>query len=226
MHFNSPDQSHLAISRGEIDEINVKHSEPFILLGAEVDVDHQSGRFTLTKQSLGILDYVIAGPHNQSHKSLAMDDMGTEEFDEYFEALKAVIIKSVDIWVHSFLQEIEIGRDYFVEYQFPIFEKVLPVLKDKGIAMEISSTFQRNKNDLVEIFKLGPRVEGWIKVARMTARIYNKALNFGSIKFSFASDAHELENVGDIGTPITIARWLGILGSRIVPLADLKGKHC
>ncbi len=229
VHFNSPEQSHLALTRAAIDEINAKLGRTFILLGAEVDVDHPTGRFTITKQSLDILDYIIAGPHNQPHRSLAMDGMGKEEFDEYFEALEAIIVNSlsknpVDVWVHPFLQEIEISGEYFANYLFPILDKVLPVLKEKGIAMEISSTFPRDKNDSVEVFGPGPRVEGWLQVARMTSKIYKAALDFGGIKFSFASDAHAVENVGDIGAPIAIARWLGIPGGRIVHLADLQGR--
>ncbi|MEX2754070.1 MAG: hypothetical protein Q6365_001665 [Candidatus Sigynarchaeota archaeon] len=230
VHFNSPDQSHLPITRREIDEINARCGKPFILLGAEVDVDHPSGRFTITKQTLGILDYIIAGPHNQPHKSLAMDGMGKEEYEEYFEGLETIIVNSlsknpVDVWVHPFLQEIEIGGEYFADYLFPILDNVLPVLKDKGIAMEISSTFPRDKNDSVQIFKPGPRVDGWIQVARMTSKIYKAALDYGGIKFSFASDAHDLENVGDIGIPIVIARWLGIPGHRILHVADLYSRH-
>nr|MDO8088005.1 hypothetical protein [Candidatus Sigynarchaeum springense] len=230
VHFNSPDQSHLPVTRREIDEINAKRGKPFILLGAEVDVDHPSGRFTLTKQSLDILDYVIAGPHNQPHRSLAMDGMGKEEFDEYFEALEAIIVNSlsknpVDVWVHPFLQEIEISGECFSDYLFPILDKVLPVMKDKGIAMEISSTFPRDKGDTVEIFKPGPRVDGWIQVARMTSKVYKAALDYGGITFSFASDAHGLENVGDIGAPMAIARGLGIPGKQILHLADFQGKR-
>lgn len=230
VHFNSPDQSHLAITRSHVDEINARRGEPYILLGAEVDVDHPTGRFTITKQSLGVLDYIIAGPHNQPHKSLSMEGMGDEEFHEYFEALEAILVNSlsrnpIDVWVHPFLQEIEIGGEYFSDYLFPILENVLPVLKEKGIAMEISATYPRDKNDSVEIFRPGPRVEGWLQVARMTSRLYKAALDHGGIKFSFASDAHGLENVGDIGAPIAVARWLGIPGNRIMHIADLQRQH-
>ncbi|NMC06028.1 MAG: hypothetical protein GYA24_12505 [Candidatus Lokiarchaeota archaeon] len=230
VHFNSPDQSHLAITREQVDAINARRGKSFILLGAEVDIDHPSGRFTITKKTLDLLDYIIAGPHNQPHRSLAMDGMGKEEFDEYFEALEAIIINSlsrnpVDVWVHPFLQEIEIGGEFFQEYLLDILDDILPVLKEKGIAMEISATFPRDKGNQVEIFKPGLRIDGWLQVMHMITRIYKAALDFGGIKFSFASDAHALENVGDIGAPIAIARWLGIPGNCILHLADLQGRN-
>jgi histidinol phosphatase-like PHP family hydrolase len=59
----------------------------------------------------------------------------------------------------------------------------------------------------------------------MTSKVYKAALDFGGITFSFASDAHALENVGDIGAPVAIARWLGIPGSRVVHLTDLQRRR-
>nr|MDO8108947.1 hypothetical protein [Candidatus Sigynarchaeota archaeon] len=227
VHFNSPEQEHLVKSRAEIDALNRKLKAPRVLLGAEVDVDHPTGKFVLTKISQGLVDYVIAGPHNLPHQSLAMDGMDKEEFAEYFGTLEEIIVNSfsknpVDIWVHPFLQEIEIGGEFFSEYIFAMLPRILTVLKECDIAMEISATFHRDKMDTVKIFKQGQHDEPWLQVIRITNKIYKAALDHGGINFSFGSDAHELEDAGDIGMPAAIAGLLGIPGSHILHITDLK----
>nr|MDO8119618.1 hypothetical protein [Candidatus Sigynarchaeota archaeon] len=121
VHFNSPDQAHLKESRVHVDDFNAKHCRKgsvFALLGVEVDIDHPSGRFVLSPQTVDLVDYIIGGPHNQPHRSLAFPDIEAEEIDEYFDTLASILVKGlgknpIDIWVHPFLQEIEIGGDYF-----------------------------------------------------------------------------------------------------------------
>lgn len=228
-HFNSPEQDHLKISRAEIDEINDTRGQKRVLLGVELDIDHPSGKFVLKKESLDLVDYVLAGPHNMPHKSLAFPDMEQEDFDEYFEALHDILVNSleknpIDIIPHPFLQEIEIGGSFFEKEIFAILPDLLDVLAEKGIAMEISSTFHRDKQDTVKIFSPTNEEDGWLQIIKMTCRIYKEALKRHEIKFSFASDAHRLDLAGDIFTPIMIAMALHVPGNRIMHIDDFLSK--
>ncbi|MFX0098044.1 MAG: hypothetical protein ACFFCS_00575 [Candidatus Hodarchaeota archaeon] len=224
-HMNSPEQEHLKQSREEIDKINQERRDEKVLLGVELDIDHPSGKFVLKKESLELVDYVLAGPHNMPHKSLAFPDMEREDFDEYFGVLHDILVNSLDrnpinIIPHPFLQEIEIGGVFFEKEIFNILPDVLSILAEKGIAMEISSTFHRDKQGTVEIFALGNKDDSWIQIIKMTSKIYQEALRYADIMFSFGSDAHGLENAGDIFTPILISRVLKIPGKRIMHLKD------
>lgn len=230
VHFNSPEQEHLKISRTQIDAINEAVDEPRVLLGVEVDVDHPSGWFVLSEVSLALVDYVIAGPHNLPHESLAMDGMGPEEFSEYFGSLEKIIVNSlsknpIDIWVHPFLQEIEIGGEYFASYIFHMLPGILDILEKNRIAMEISATFPRDKGYPLKVPGANTRDEAWVQVARITSTIYKMALDHGGISFSFASDAHDLENAGDIGFPIIFSKFFAIPGEKILHAVDLLGRH-
>ncbi|HME51282.1 MAG TPA: hypothetical protein VKM55_03635 [Candidatus Lokiarchaeia archaeon] len=230
VHFNSPEQEHLKKSRTEIDTINEVAGEPRVLLGVEVDVDHPSGRFVLSDASLAIVDYVIAGPHNLPHESLAMEGMGPEEFSEYFGSLEEILLNSlsknpIDIWVHPFLQEIEIGGEYFAEYIFHMLPGILDVLESNRIAMEISATFPRDKGYPLKVPGANMLEEAWLQIARITSTIYKMALDHGGISFSFASDAHDLENAGDIGFSIVLSKFLAIPGEKILHVRDLQGRH-
>ena len=221
VHFNSPDQDHLATSRELIDEANEKLDQPMLLLGAEVDIDQISGKFVMNKKSIDLVDYIIAGPHNMPHRSLAFPDLEQDEIDEYFGILRDILVTSlcknpIDIWVHPFLQEIEIGGEVFSDEIFEILLEVLPILRENDIAMEISSTFYRDKNNTVKITKKGIKAPPWLQIARITAKIYQQALEYGGINFSFASDAHGLPLVGDIGLPIMVSRMLKIPSKCIV----------
>jgi len=228
-HFNSPEQDHLKQSREEIDRLNQDLGDTKVLLGVELDIDHPSGKFVLTKESLDLVDYVLAGPHNMPHKSLAFPDMAQEDFDEYFGVLHDILVNSleknpIDIIPHPFLQEIEIGGSFFEKEVFAILPDILDVLAEKGIAMEISSTFHRDKQDTVELFSPGNNEDGWLQIIKMTSKIYKEALKRHDLKFSFASDAHRLDLAGDIFTPIMIARALHVPGKRIMHLEDFTGR--
>ena len=114
----------------------------------------------------------------------------------------------------------EIGGEFFEKEIFNILPEELSILAEKGIAMEISSTFHRDKQDTVEIFAPGNKEDGWIQILKMTSKVYKEALENDKIMFSFGSDAHVLENAGDIFTPIMISRALKIPGKRIMHLKD------
>ena len=64
----------------------------------------------------------------------------------------------------------------------------------------------------------------WLDAIRVSTRIYQAALARPGIRFSFASDAHGLDLVGDIGIPISIARFLGIPRRRVLRMGDLASR--
>lgn len=220
VHMNSPDQAHLATTRAEIDTLDPALARR-VLLGAEVDIDHPSGKFVLSKDSLALVDYVIAGPHNQPHHSLLFPDLTDDERAEYFTALHDIIVTSlarnpVDVWVHPFLQEIGVGGARFEREIFDILPGILDVVDEAGIAVEISSTFHRDKDEIATNAGYD-----WLDSIKITSRVYQAALARPHVMFSFASDAHRLDLVGDIWTPVAIARALGIPGHRIVDLVGV-----
>ena len=74
-----------------------------------------------------------------------MGDISNEEIADYFADLKLRLINSMkqipfQIWPHPFLQEFETTGDRFwLEFIQPIFQDILPIIADKGIAMEFNT---------------------------------------------------------------------------------------
>jgi len=202
VHFNSPNQKFLFDLRKQIDNIMEKESEILILLGVELDIDGIEGEFTLDKSTLDILDYIIAGPHNQIHQSLAWN-LSIDELEEYFHTLESCILKGleknpIDVWVHPFLQEIGSYGDLFWNFLEPIFNNALKILDKKRIAIEINGSWY--KDDRI------PLIENWNKywssirefneeVYKRLEYIYKEAASYNNIKFAFGSDAHSLNDL-------------------------------
>ena len=225
VHYNSPSQEYLFGLKEEIDLLQ----EPNLLIGVELDIDSIEGHCVLNSDTWDIVDYLIAGPHNQPTDFLLMGDISNEEIADYFADLKLRLINSMkqipfQIWPHPFLQEFETTGDRFwLEFIQPIFQEILPIIADKGIAMEF------NTDLLHKMFEKGVD-EGngksqeldYTRMMPILCGIYRAALEYPEIQFSFRSDAHELERVGDIGFPIFLARWLAIPSNRIL---QLEKKH-
>ena len=232
VHFNSPIQDFIPELRQNVDTINQsiikneKHKyrtgEVPILMGVELDVDSPEGICVLNPETIKLIDYVIAGPHNQPTAFLKMQDISEEEEADYFSNLKAVLTSAMkkvplNIWVHPFLQEIENFVDkYWKQYMESILLECLPIIANKGIAIEITGEFH-NKF-------LGPddwdtSMDGIPKYKRMITMltsIYKHAIQFPEIKFTFGSDAHAVDRVGDIASQRLFAKILGVPNNRIV----------
>ena len=217
VHFNSPRQDFLPDLRAEIDAIG----NPNLLLGVELDIDDPHGRIVLQDDTLNILDYVIAGPHNMPTESLAFPDIEEDEIAEYFASLRDILVASlsagpIDVWVHPFYQELSYAGK-FMHYIAPIYTECLELCAQKGIAVELTQAFQR---DVVPIEK-----EAWSdnnsfqkEVRAIVTGMVQEAVNVPEIQFSLASDAHQIDRVGAITFPIELIQELDIKEERILKL--------
>ncbi len=205
VHFNSPDQNYLVSLRREINSTSKNHPNLQILMGVELDIDGQDGKFTLSPNTMKLLDYVIAGPHNQIHRSLAWD-LDENDLEDYFSSLSNCILNSleknpVDVWVHPFLQEIGSYGDLYWDRLEPIFDSALKILERKKIAIEINGSWYRETHQ--------PLFENWNEkwaslevfnqeIFSRLRHLYKEAAAYENIKFAFGSDSHSLEDLFDI----------------------------
>jgi histidinol phosphatase-like PHP family hydrolase len=224
VHFNSPIQDFLPKMKLEVESIQSSN----LLLGVELDVDSPQGKNVLHPDTYKIIDYVVAGPHNQATGFLKMPDIEEEEIDGYFENLREVLtnsLKKVDmqIWVHPFLQEFhEFGDLYWKKYLKPMLNDCLPICANKGIAIEISAAFHR-ENKVPEFQTHWTTWDAYYPTLKsMLKEIYQTALTYPEIPFSFGSDAHNINEVGDIEIPIQLASELEIPVSRIINIEKRK----
>lgn len=224
VHFNSPIQDFLPNIKSEIDSTN----NPNFLLGVELDIDSPHGKNVLSSDTYGVIDYVVAGPHNQATGFLKMVDIEEDEIDGYFDNLRDVLVNSLknvnmQIWVHPFLQEFhEFGDLYWKKFLKPILNDCLPICANKGIAIEISAAFHR-ENQVPEFQSHWSTWDTYYPVLNsMLKEIYQTALAYPDIPFSFGSDAHQINEIGDINIPIQIAYELDIPISRIIKIEKRK----
>jgi histidinol phosphatase-like PHP family hydrolase len=232
VHYNSPLQDFLPDLRLKVDKINqsimkkrtgiYNKNEVPILLGVELDVDSPEGICTLKPETFKIIDYVIGGPHNQPTAFLKMPDISEEEEADYFDNLKQVLTSAMkkvplNIWVHPFLQEIENFVDKFwKKYMESILLECLPIIANKGIAIEITGEFHNKSLGLDDWDMMMEGIPKYKRMLDMLTSIYKHALQFPEIRFSFGSDAHSVESVGDIANQRVFAKILGIPNNRIV----------
>jgi histidinol phosphatase-like PHP family hydrolase len=222
VHFNSPDQQYLIELRKKIDSASKNHPDLQILMGVELDIDGKDGKFTLSQDSMNMLDYVIAGPHNQVHRSLAWD-LDEDELEDYFSSLSDCILNSleknpINVWVHPFLQELDAYGDLFWERLEPILDSALKILDHKKIAIEINGSWYREKHEpLIENW-----TEKWQSIQTFNEEIYNRlryiykqAAAYENIKFSFGSDSHSIEDLFDILNCVKEFENLGLKESRV-----------
>jgi histidinol phosphatase-like PHP family hydrolase len=151
-----------------------------------------------------------------------MSDIEPEDIENYFTSLKMILSNSfkkipITIWAHPFLQEIEQFYDqYWDQYLEPILNEVLPICANKGIAIELSADFHRNFVNSEKGVQLIGGIPCYKRIFDMLSKIYKKALVYPEIKFSFASDAHHIDEIGDIFVPRFISRILHIPTSRLL----------
>jgi len=223
VHFNSPDQEFLHDLRKEIDSVQEKHPKIQIFLGVELDIDGDDGKFTLLPSTMEIIDYIIAGPHNQIHRCLAWEDLEEDDMEDYFTSLRNRILNGleknpVSVWVHPFLQEIEAYADMYWEQLEPIFNAALKILDKKKIAYEINGSWYRTtRQPLIENWQ-----ERWASIEAYNAEIQarlkymlKEASAYDNILFSLGSDAHSYEDFLDIGNSLKQFQKLGLDYSRM-----------
>ncbi len=217
VEFNHPRTDFIPILRKEIDAL----ANPMVLLGVELDIGHPSGLCVLPPDVASQLDFVIAGAHNQPVKTLTWTDMAPQDIEEYFTSYGEILCNSirnapVTIWAHPFLQEVETtGRKYWPHLE-PIFRRMCGLCAERGIALEINENYFRKHKPPAE-------VAGWWSNARnyyqekhhLLLEMFDIANAEYGLQFSFASDTHKLENVGDITGCLHFAQSLGLESKNI-----------
>jgi histidinol phosphatase-like PHP family hydrolase len=202
------------------DELNPLKNQK-ILLGLEIDCRDSSGSLFLNKDNYKLLDYVMVGPHNQPAHSLAIPDLEEADYQEYFDELRNILMNSlgknpVDIWVHPFLQELELFGAKFWPYLEPIYADILDLCQKKNITVEINANYFRSKipdQDTASYWRAAEIY--YAEKLSILKTMFTTALQEYDITFSFGSDSHHLEKVGDIDECIAFAIDLNIPNNRI-----------
>ncbi|MBD3350616.1 MAG: hypothetical protein GF364_03925 [Candidatus Lokiarchaeota archaeon] len=218
--LESKEQDFVPYLRKQLDSINNYK----ILLGLEIDARDISGDTFLSPKNQALLDYTMIGPHNMPSQSIIWSELDDEDLSEYFTALRNILVNSlekndIDIWVHPFLQEIEISCDMHWKYLEPIYLEVLSICERKSIAVEINANYFRKRSPpkaAVHLWKSDN--EYYQEKITILTRMFRIALNEFDIQFSFGSDSHDLKKVGDIGECIKFAKTLGIINKNLLNL--------
>ncbi len=221
VEFNHPRTDFIPILRKEIDAL----ANPAILLGVELDIGHPSGLCVLPPDVATQLDFVIAGAHNQPVKTLTWPDIASEDIEEYFTSYGDILYNSirnapVTIWAHPFLQEVEYtGRKYWSLLE-PIFRHMCGLCAEKGIALEINENYFRKRQPPADTRAWWPSAKDYYQEKQhLLLEMFDIANAEFELQFSFASDTHKLENVGDISGCIRFAESLGLDREKILLLA-------
>ena len=222
--LESSKQDFILFLREELNKIKNEKPNENIFFGIELDIKNTNGKTQLIKENNAKLDYVIMGPHQMPHRSLVWEDLDEEDIDEYFGSLRDILFNSmknnrVDIWAHPFLQEIQISAGKFMGKMEPIMREILELCENKGIAIEINENYFRKNKPPEESKKLWNSSEKYYSEKIKTLKkLFGIALNDYNVKFTFASDTHNLENIGDINECIKFAENMGIKDNKILLL--------
>ncbi len=215
VHFNSPRQEFLANLRNEINTIPNAN----ILLGVELDIDDPKGRIMLQKETLDLLDYVIAGPHNMPTDSLNFPDIIQDEIVEYFSSLHDILVSSlkggpINVWVHPFYQELHFGAKFWPQIA-PIYTECLEICANRGIAVELTEAFHRDVKP-IEKSRQSDLLAFQKELIKLVKKMVIQAASVPDLKFSLASDGHNLEEVGHLDFPLELVRSINGLQERLV----------
>lgn len=220
VEFNHPAHDFIPILSKKITDLQ----NPEIFMGVELDLGHPSGQIVLDSNYLRYLDYIIAGPHNQPVETLAWPDLDEEAKCEYFQSYRDILVNSfkkgqISIWAHPFLQEIENTGSRFSAELFPIFQEMITLCDEKGIAIEINENFFRTKQPSRKYMQFWRTIDTyWADKYQLLERLYSYALTESRVFFSLGSDTHKLNAVGDIEESITFLQKIQIPHSRLLVL--------
>lgn len=221
VHFNSPRQEFLANLREEINRIPRAN----ILLGVELDIDDPKGRITLQKETLELLDYVIAGPHNMPTDSLNFPDIAQDEIEEYFSSLRSILVSSlkggpINVWVHPFYQELHFGIKFWSQIA-PIYAECLEICANRGIAIELTEAFHRDVHP-IEKQRQSDLAAFQKELIDLVYQMITQAAHVPDLRFSLASDAHDLREVGHLDFPLELVHSIDGLQDRIIHVQKKK----
>lgn len=221
--LESNEQSFISYLKLEIESLK-DLKDPTILLGIEVDCRDSNGSLFLKQENYQFLDYVMVGPHNLPTHSLSLPDLDEIDYQEYFDELCIILKNSlyknpVTIWVHPFLQEVDLFAARFWKYLEPIYMEVLDLCQKKSIALEINANYFRSKKPATNLsfYWKSPEIYYAEKIS-VLKKMFLIAKNEFNVMFSFGSDSHQLEKVGDIEECIQFAESIEIPDNRILIL--------
>ncbi|MHA1819695.1 MAG: PHP domain-containing protein [Promethearchaeota archaeon] len=243
--LESPKQNFIKLLRNELDQlkrkeeftyIQSKSAEFQVYLGIELDIRITNGSILLNKESYKYLDFILAAPHQMPHRSLVWD-LEEDELDEYFKILHDTLYYSfkkndLNIWAHPFLQEIEISADMYKSRLIDLFRDVLEICVNKNMALEINENYFRVKNPPNELLNANPSIKYdktsikdlladnsyYKRKFAFLKELFTIAIKEYKMKFTFGSDTHDLNKVGDISECIKFARELGLRSKDIYVL--------
>ena len=182
-----------------------------ILLGVEMELEHEEGLNGLPDDIFKQLDYVIGSSHHQPMGFLKMPDLTDADIGEFFESYRNVLVNSlkrlpIDIWGHPFLQELQhFGDRFWDSYLKPIFEECLDICADKQIAIELTPTYHNKCQAQPTTF---PVLE----------KMYAMAVKHTAVPFVTSSDSHSLVGLADLTIPLQYVKKFGITQERILEI--------
>ncbi|GAB4314359.1 MAG: hypothetical protein Kow0069_15750 [Promethearchaeota archaeon] len=232
---------HLKRVRKEIDDAGLRGR---VLLGVELNVNEDPGNpshsdLFLPAERWVDLDYVNVGEHvffggagGFLAKCVREGDQAAVE--EYFSE-KAALLRDAftrypeqaggnepafAVWVHPWLWEVQNGvmlADLTYEHTAALAE----VLCDGGIAFEVNAfTFREKDLPKKPLLPRGPAAEHRLAVIRfyvdLVARLHRE---FPELRFATGSDAHRLDEVGELATCAEVLEKAGVQRSATVEAA-------
>ncbi len=225
IEFNHPKQDFVPLLRRELDELE----NSAVLLGVELDFGDMEGTNVMKESTLELVDFVIGAPHNHPVYSLLFPDIEEEEIEEHFAVLRNILYNSlkncpVDIWGHPFLQELNFTGNKYRSYIVPMFHELCELCANQNIAFEINSNYFRITTPKKKVAHYwNTSREYYDEKMDLLSELCTIALNNYDLKFSFASDSHQLRDVGQIEKCVEFAVSIGITDENILLLEPKKG---
>lgn len=182
-----------------------------ILLGVEMELEHEDGTNEIPPDILKHLDFVIGSSHHQPMGFLNLPDITEDEIGEFFTSYRNVLINSfnklqIDIWGHPFLQELQhFGDRFWNNYLKPLWYECLEVCADKHIAIELTPTYDNKCKKQPTTYPV-------------LDEMYRIAMENSNIMFVTSSDSHSLAGLGDIRIPMDYVKKFNIPDSRLLEL--------
>lgn len=193
--------------RAEIDALG----DSRVLLGVELDLDREEGVNYLAPAYWDVVDFALGASHNQPVGFLKLPDIQPDEVAAYFAGFRRVLENSfkkipLDIWAHPFLQHFKhFGTKYWADFLRPLFLDISEVCANEGVAIELTPAYRRKCGDHEDVFAA-------------LEEMYALAMEVPDLLFSLGSDAHRVEDVGDIQVPLSYVEQFAIPDTRIVDL--------
>jgi histidinol phosphatase-like PHP family hydrolase len=229
VHANGDDEF-LSLHVAEREALRDEGCEIPVFIGIEASIVDIDGHFP--EMVSGVQpELVLAGEHWIPGTRITMDDMAgsaaiiaemNRDNRAGLESIYAAVAgmyghamarNHIDVLVHPFDTVVRIG-DFDLAI-IDLFSEVCDACVAHGVAVEINNKAVQRYIDRSPAVM--PVHDDCIDSAAFYRELYSIALDRG-VQFSFASDAHVVQDIGDITSAERFARSLGISTSRILRL--------